>query len=299
MDENKDFSYKQKTEILLGFFSRQKVNVNTEEWKLTLKCLYEFELSVTDSLFFKMLPVWKKLENLTKNFFDKEIENLSRYQSRGMGFWLGSLDNQNTYGWLNLKDPPRVLCYYGKLESLNLYQRLSIVGSRQAHPETLSWLDKELTLLLTKKKFIIVSGGARGIDQQAHIVAIKTGSPTALLLPSGLFQLYPLEVQNYLKSVLETQGLLMSEYHPEEPMKKWYFQARNRLIAGMSPLVWIPQFRVRSGSWLTAQLALDQGGTVATAPASPWETQFSGNLEYLSQGAACIFSHQDILDYYA
>lgn len=294
----KDLSTAQGFQALLAFYSRQSIRVNIEQWTLTVELLQSQGLLPTGSEFYLKAPFWSELKEISGIEWQKQLDEIRRYQERGIGFYL-PLTTRDPYRFDQMSDPPRCLTYYGNLDSSAQWPRISIVGSRQAAPDLLSWLDQVLSKVLKLEALAIVSGGARGVDQQAHFSAIRANRPTWVLLPSGLLNPYPLEIQKIIPQVLESGGVLMSEYHPMQPMRKWYFHQRNRLIAGLSPLLWLPQARIRSGSWMTAKLAADLGVTVATNTAPPWEEAFSGNLKLLEEGAQCIYTYQDLLNYCA
>ena len=95
--------------------------------------------------------------------------------------------------------------------------------------------------------------------------------------------------------VCEAGGAFVSEFHPRTPMRKWNFEIRNRLIAGLTPLTLVIEGQIKSGTWVTARLALEEGRTLGCLPGSPWERALSGNLELLASGAAFVRDAQDLV----
>ncbi|MCS6837682.1 MAG: DNA-protecting protein DprA [Bdellovibrionaceae bacterium] len=287
--------------ILLAFLSRSRIYVTAEEWIQTelwfnnnqhQDCGKFLEAIISE------LPFWKDLSNISTTAWQQQREQILASMEMGIRFCLR--DDLPEHSMLkHLNDPPRCLSFWGDLHSLWNHQALAVVGSREASSELLIWLDRELSVLLSARPdLIIVSGGARGVDQRAHFTAIKTKTPTVVWLPSGLLRPYPPEVQKWKQLVLELGGCFVSEYHPLEEVKKWYFRQRNRLIIGMSQACFVPQSRYRSGSWMSATLAAEMGVPVFTTTALPWDKHFSGNTRLLQDGAYCLFSSQDLIDFF-
>lgn len=190
-----------------------------------------------------------------------------------------------------LENPPERLFYEGSLEILKK-PRLAIVGARKIVPWVEQWMEQELFPILKDLDVAIVSGGARGVDQRAHFLALRAGLPTIAILPSGLKNKYPTSIQQ-MESYRE-KVLFLSEYEDHEAMKKHYFYSRNRLIAASSNILFVVQAAEKSGSMITARLALEMGRSIATIPANPMEVQFSGNLQLLFEGAIMIRGKKDL-----
>jgi DNA processing protein len=129
----------------------------------------------------------------------------------------------------------------------------------------------------------------------AHRLALQAKAPTVVTLPSGLATLYPESLKEWILPICESGGAFVSEYHPRTVMRKWHFQERNRLIAGLSLWTFIVEGKLRSGTWLTAKKALNAGREIAALGASPWMTGFSGNLALLADGATMIRDAQDLV----
>ncbi len=121
-------------------------------------------------------------------------------------------------------------------------KKVAIVGSRRA-----SKYSKEMTYLLAKKlskKFTIISGGALGIDTEAHKGAFPN---TILVSPSSLDKIYPKSNENLIKSIYK-EALALSEYEKDFSPKKYTFIQRNRIIIALSEFVIIPEASLKSGS---------------------------------------------------
>lgn len=182
--------------------------------------------------------------------------------------------------WLTLSEKPSAFNYLGSPSWMHT-PMLAVVGSRTPMQETRMWMQRELTRFLFKTKVGIVSGGARGIDQWAHRLALDCGRPTVCILPAGILNRYPPNNEPFWKMVLEQGGCLLSTLSLHEPMRKHAFHVRNRWIAGFSRLVFVAEANRRSGSSMTAQLAGEEGRDLCTLPVFPHSEQGLGNLDII------------------
>jgi len=282
-------------ELLLGFLSRESISISDLEWSLTLAFLNERGESFSPQVIARALPSWGRIESFSERAWQSNRDELKRFQERGLIFFR-RCDIPSFSRLQQIADPPRALVILGSDRVLHAMQALSVVGSREANLELLKWMDDELSQFIKKYPNVsIVSGGARGVDQQAHICAIRNQVPTLVWLPSGILKLYPNNLSHWMSAILELKGAFLSEYHPGTYMKKWYFHQRNRLIVGMSQACWVPQSKVKSGSFVSACLAADTGIPLYVNPGPPWDPNFSGNLRLLGEGAICLNSHQDLI----
>lgn len=193
----------------------------------------------------------------------------------------------------NLDTPPLLLTYMGT-PNWSATPNLSVVGSRKISQYTKEWINSELFSFLEKSNVTVVSGGARGVDQAAHLCALRAGRPTFVFLPSGLDRLYPRDLSEWKKDIINSGGAFVSEYWPDEDIKKHYFIERNRLIAALANSVLIAQGERRSGTMLTAKWALDLGRDLFTIPGHPMDPSFSGNLDLIRTGIQPIIDRKDL-----
>ena len=191
----------------------------------------------------------------------------------------------------DLPDPPRVLSVEGAL-SFGERPVLGVVGARDSSVMSESWLRRFLTPLASK--CVIVSGGARGIDELAHQIAVSQKSPTAVILPSALDRPYPSDWLFKKQSVLQAGGCLISEYEAGVEVRKWNFEKRNRLIAALSDVVLVVEARRRSGTGITARHARDLGRIVATIPWFPTDPRGELCNDLLVDGAMLVRDSMDI-----
>lgn len=192
-----------------------------------------------------------------------------------------------------LETPPLLLFYLGN--PIWLHQTgIAVVGARKMTPQSKQWINSELYAYLIETKKIVVSGGARGVDQEAHFQSLRLSLPTIVILPSGIHKMYPATLSEWKDDVLKKGGVFLSEYFPAESMKTFHFIQRNRLIATLAKSVLIVQGEKRSGTLLTAKLSLDLGQNIGVIPGHPMDPAYSGNNELLQWGVSPIVDQQDL-----
>jgi len=165
------------------------------------------------------------------------------------------------------------LFYKGKLELLNK-PKVAIVGSRKASKYT-----KEITYLLAKKlskKFVIISGGALGVDTEAHKGAFPN---TILVSPASLDLIYPKSNENLIKNIYK-EALAISEYEKNYKPYKHTFLERNRIIVALSEFVIITEANIKSGSMRSFEWAKEFNKKVYVIPHRLNE---SSGTRYLAQ----------------
>lgn len=145
---------------------------------------------------------------------------------------------------------------------------------------------------------VIVSGLALGIDTIAHKAALETGLITISFPGSGLRDsvLYPRSNIKLAKDIIENGGCLISEFEPDFISTVYSFPQRNRLMAGMSRAVLIIEAEEKSGSLITARMALDYNRDVFAVPGSAFSSNSEGTNRLIKQGAVPITKSEDILE---
>ncbi|MCB0356033.1 MAG: DNA-protecting protein DprA [Bdellovibrionales bacterium] len=191
-----------------------------------------------------------------------------------------------------LRHPP-VLSVLGHLEALSR-DSLAVVGSRNTSSSSIDWMRSELSQFIVENKVVISSGGARGVDQEAHRITIANNKPTICFLPSGLAKVYPPSLIHWLESIIDNGGVIVSQFSPFTPIYKSHFHYRNELIAALSCATLVVEANMRSGSMMTARYAIDMGKEVSTLPCSPVNCSGKGNLKLLQDGAQLIVSNEDL-----
>lgn len=193
----------------------------------------------------------------------------------------------------NIAQPPLALFYEGNIDFLE-YPSIAMVGARLATPYA-SQVLYQLIPKLVLENLVIVSGLAKGVDRLSHELAILAGGKTIGVIGCGLDRCYPKEVSDLFQEMKQKQ-LVLSEYPLGTPIKKHHFPMRNRIIAGLTQGTCVIEAKERSGSLITAQLALDNGKEVFAIPGEILSGQSSGCHRLIQDGAKCVYRMEDILE---
>lgn len=191
-----------------------------------------------------------------------------------------------------IHDAPLVLFVAGNLEYLSAPQ-VAIVGSRAASHEGVAEA-AYFAEHFTRAGLLVSSGLAKGIDHHAHLGALKAG-PTLAVLGTGPDIFFP-KLHQQLQQQVEQAGLLVSEFAPGMAAHRDHFTRRNRILSGLALGVVVIEAKLRSGSLITARLALEQNRALFVLPGSIWNQHRSGNLQLLQQGAALVVKVDDVLN---
>ncbi len=191
-----------------------------------------------------------------------------------------------------IPSPPYALYLRGELPDPTR-PAVAMVGARSCTPygEQMALTYGEA---LAKAGVVVVSGMALGIDGAAHRGALRAGGFTCAVLGSGVDVCYPRAHQGLYAELAEKGGLL-SEFPPGAKPLAAHFPARNRLISGLSDVVLVMEARVKSGSLITADLALEQGRDVYALPGPVTSPLSQGCHRLIRQGAGILVSPQDLL----
>ena len=197
---------------------------------------------------------------------------------------------------MEIADPPEQLNYLGQKPNWNS-TFLTVVGSRRYSGYGKDVCEK-LIAGLRGYNITIVSGLALGIDALSHKVALETGLNTIAVPGSGLDNsvLYPRTNKGLADKIMEAGGTLLSEFNPTEPATYWTFPQRNRIMAGLAKAVLIVEATEKSGTLITARLALEYNREVCAVPASIFSRFAVGSNKLLRQGATAITSSRDLLE---
>jgi DNA processing protein len=169
---------------------------------------------------------------------------------------------------------------------------VGLVGSRNASLVGLK-IAARLARGLGEQGFTTVSGLARGVDAAAHQASLSTG--TVAVLAGGHDHIYPPENEPLLNRILETGCAITEMPMGHEPRAK-DFPRRNRLIAGLSLGIVVVEAAERSGSLITARLALEENREVFAVPGSPLDPRAAGTNGLIKQGATMVTEVEDIVN---
>ena len=191
----------------------------------------------------------------------------------------------------HIPDAPAVLYVRGN-PSLLACPQIAIVGSRNA---TRAGLDhaRQFAGALTERGYAVTSGLAQGIDGAAHAGALAAGGDTVAVVGTGADVIYP-SAHRALTGQIIQKGVLVSEYPPGTGPKAGHFPRRNRIISGLSRGILVVEAGLRSGSLITARLALEQGREVFAIPGSIHNPLARGCHELIRQGARLVETVDDI-----
>ncbi|SRR5579875_1409080 len=193
-----------------------------------------------------------------------------------------------------IPDPPPFLYLRGELPS-DPADAVAIVGARAASDAGLHMAHR-LAMELAVRGITVVSGLARGIDAAAHQGALEGNGRTIAVLGCGIDIIYPPEHRQLTDSILAQNGALLSELPVGSAPVPENFPVRNRLIAGLSLGVVVVEAAEKSGSLITARLALEQNRQVFAVPGSPLTGKTRGSNRLLKQGARLVDCVEDVIE---
>ena len=191
-----------------------------------------------------------------------------------------------------IADPPHVIYVQGNIALLHNLS-VALVGSRAAtaYGKRAAF---SLAKSLAQSGVTVVSGVAMGVDSQAHQGALAAQGATIGVLGCGLDVVYP-RVNAKLYEKIRGEGLLVSEYPLGTKPEGFRFPARNRIIAGLCRGVVVVEAAKKSGSLITAEMALEEGRDIFAVPGQIDSFKSSGSHWLLQQGAKLVQSTEDIL----
>lgn len=242
-----------------------------EKLKLSKKVINHFETFKQSIQLDKILTAYNKLQVNYFSFFDDVYpESLKQIYC-----------------------PPLLLYYRGNVDLLNRC-KLSVVGPRK-HSEYSNQVIDEILPAVIKRDIVLVSGLARGVDTLVHKCAVDHYGHTIGVIGSGVCIAYPAENANLQKYMCQHQ-LVLSEYPPLAKPKKHHFPERNRIIAGLSRGLLVTEARKRSGTLITARIALDEGRDIFAVPGPILTPLSEGTNELIHAGAIPLASPKQLFE---
>ncbi|MFI0474608.1 DNA-processing protein DprA [Halomonas sp. HMF6819] len=194
-----------------------------------------------------------------------------------------------------LPDPPPVLWAQGDLDALT-GPRLALVGTRKPTAEG-GRNAREFARALAGRGWCVVSGMALGVDGLAQQAALDEGGATVAVLGSGVDVIYPASHRALYQQLIQTpRALVLSEHPPGTRARPAYFPRRNRIVTGLSLGTLVVEATEKSGSLVSARLALEQGRELFALPGSLYNVQAAGCLSLLKSGAILTRHVDDILE---
>jgi len=188
-----------------------------------------------------------------------------------------------------IDDAPPLIAVRGELAAL-ARPTVAIVGARNASAAGIKFAER-LARELGEAGLVVASGLARGIDVAAHRGSLTTGTVAAIA--GGHNSIYPPEHAALADAIAEN-GVVLSEMPLDHEPRARDFPRRNRLISGLAAGVVVIEAAQRSGSLITARMALEQGREVFAVPGSPLDPRCEGSNNLLKQGAAPVTEAADV-----
>jgi DNA processing protein len=234
------------------------------------------------------------IESIIKREFEnKAVEELERVKQLGGDVLI--LDDGSFPNLLReIADPPITLYVRGDWQACFDQPGVGVIGSRMCstYGENASEM---IARDLASRGVCIISGLARGIDTAAHRGAIRGGGRTIAVLGTGIDGFYPKENTRLVGEILEAGGAIVSQFPLGTPPLKDNFPYRNRIISGLSLGVVLVEATEKSGSLITARLAMEQNREVMAVPGNITSRNSVGTNYLIKSGAKLVQQWQDVV----
>ncbi|MCM1132964.1 MAG: DNA-processing protein DprA [Ruminococcus flavefaciens] len=196
-----------------------------------------------------------------------------------------------------IASPPAILYYKGNIDCLCGTNTVTCVGTRRASDYSIFTADRICTEL-AENGIVLISGFAMGIDIRANISAISRNMPSACVMGCGLDVNYPSDNFKYRDMIINSGGVLISEFNLATPPLGINFPRRNRILSALGNATIVFQASAKSGALITADLSAEQGKEVfCLPPANIFSYEYSGNAELIRNGAIPLLSAKEVIDY--
>lgn len=192
-----------------------------------------------------------------------------------------------------LEHPPYALYCLGNLPKEQA-PSAALIGARECS-EYGSYVAEAFSHRLAQAGVSVISGMARGIDGISQQAALLAGGRTYAVLGSGVDVCYPASNRKLYEEIQQKGGGILSSFPPGTPPVKWQFCERNRIVAGLSDVILVVEARLKSGTSLTVDMALEQGKSVYAVPGRLTDRLSDGCNYLLRQGAEIALTPEDII----
>ncbi|HRI02514.1 MAG TPA: DNA-processing protein DprA [Pyrinomonadaceae bacterium] len=230
---------------------------------------------------------------IKREFYDRATSELERVKELGGDILI--LDDGSYPALLReIDDPPPVLYVRGDWQSCFDQPCIGVIGSRKCstYGENASEM---LSRDLASRGITVVSGLARGIDSAGHRGAIRGQGKTVAVMGTGLDSIYPKENNGLVREIIAAGGCVVTQFPLGTPPIPENFPYRNRIISGLSHGVVIIEASERSGSLITARLAMEQNREVMAVPGNITSRNSFGTNYLIKTGAKLVQQWQDIV----
>lgn len=194
---------------------------------------------------------------------------------------------------------PKKLYYKGDVSLLEQAEKkcLAVVGSRH-----LTYYGKkaieQIVTQCASQGIVIVSGFMYGGDEQAHSATVRCGGKTIAVMPCGIERVHPENQKKLYQEILDTGGLIISEYEGNAMPQNFTYVQRDRLVAGLCRAVFVVEAALDSGSLITASYAKKYNRKIFALPGQITSEVSKGCLKLIKEGAELVTEANDILSFY-
>ncbi|MED7787749.1 DNA-processing protein DprA [Francisella sp. 19X1-34] len=234
------------------------------------------------------------IDFLNQNKYETYLKKVTKWLAKPINQILTFLDSKYPKYLKQIPNPPIILYCCGNIELLKKPQ-LAIVGARNNTTYGKNVTNKICTDL-KNSQLSIISGLAYGIDTLAHKFAIENDLNTIAVVGTGVDIIYPSSNRDLYERLLNTNNLIISELALGTAPLRHHFPQRNRIISSLAEGVIVVEAAKKSGSLITAQLALEQNKEVFAIPGSIFSKTSDGTNELIQQGAKLVYRIDDILE---
>ena len=228
-------------------------------------------------------------DSINSSIVDNELYS-SKYD------YLTYFDDKFPQKLREIAQAPRLLYYKGNLDNIGALS-IAIVGTRKPSNYGI-WAANKFSKELASNGFCVISGMASGIDKFAHQGALESDGKTICVLGSSITKPYPKTNSKLMQSVIDSGGLVISEYSDLSPIIPANFAYRNRIVSGLSDGILIIEAGMKSGTLITADFGLEQGKNIFAVPGSIDSVSSIGTNNLIKQGAQLVTCVNDILEAY-
>ncbi len=193
-----------------------------------------------------------------------------------------------------INDPPPKLYFKSEWNPEIFTNCLSVVGSRKMTRYGENITDSVISAI-AGEGITIISGFMYGVDAQAHNAAIEAGGKTIAVMPCGIDIIHPEYQENLYNKIIQHKGMIVSEYPGNTPPALWTYPRRNRIIAGLSPILLVVEAGEKSGALITAKIAKKYNKKIFAVPGPLTSSVSIGTVKLIKNGAEIFTDVQDIL----
>lgn len=216
-----------------------------------------------------------EIQEILSKTYKRNLENYEKYLIKNKIELITIFDKNYPENLKNIYDPPIALYLKGNNKILN-NPSIGMVGCRLCSKYG-EMQAKKISYELAQNNIIVVSGLAKGIDKFSHIGCMAGKGKTIAVLGNGLDIMYPKENLDVARKIIKTGGAIISEYIIGTKPNKENFPQRNRIISGIANSLIVVEAKLRSGSMITVDFALEQGKDIYAIPRKYNKQKFRRN----------------------